>query len=193
MDRRSKSAKLTLTGNLGDVMKESAALALEYIKAHASHLGIDYRVFDHWGIHVHVPEGATPKDGPSAGITIATSLASALTQRRVRDHVAMTGEITLRGRVLPVGGIKEKILAAKRAGITDIVISEENRKDVQDIPEKYLKGLTFHFVSDVHEVFDFALLPELVDDALTLDIPEEPALPVQPVQAAGTACIMSRC
>lgn len=190
---RSKSAKLTLTGNLGDVMKESAALALEYIKAHASHLGIDYRVFDHWGIHVHVPEGATPKDGPSAGITIATSLASALTQRRVRDHVAMTGEITLRGRVLPVGGIKEKILAAKRAGITDIVISEENRKDVQDIPEKYLKGLTFHFVSDVHEVFDFALLPELVDDALTLDIPEEPALPVQPVQAAGTACIMSRC
>ena len=119
---RSKGPKLTLTGNLGDVMKESAVLALEYIKAHADKLHIDYRVFDHWGIHIHVPEGATPKDGPSAGITIATSIASALTQRRVRDHIAMTGEITLRGRVLPVGGIKEKILAAKRAGITDIMI-----------------------------------------------------------------------
>lgn len=163
---RSKGPKLTLTGNLGDVMKESAVLALEYIKSHADKLGIDYRVFDHWGVHIHVPEGATPKDGPSAGITIATSIASALTQRRVRDHIAMTGEITLRGRVLPVGGIKEKILAAKRAGITDIMISEENRKDVEEINERYVEGLTFHFVNDVQEVLQFALLNEKVDNAI---------------------------
>ena len=163
---RSKGPKLTLTGNLGDVMKESAVLALEYIKSHADKLGIDYHVFDHWGVHIHVPEGATPKDGPSAGITIATSIASALTQRRVRDHIAMTGEITLRGRVLPVGGIKEKILAAKRAGITDIMISEENRKDVEEINERYVEGLTFHFVNDVQEVLQFALLNEKVDNAI---------------------------
>lgn len=163
---RSKGPKLTLTGNLGDVMKESAVLALEYIKSHADKLGIDYRVFDHWGVHIHVPEGATPKDGPSAGITIATSIASALTQRRVRDHIAMTGEITLRGHVLPVGGIKEKILAAKRAGITDIMISEENRKDVEEINERYVEGLTFHFVNDVQEVLQFALLNEKVDNAI---------------------------
>lgn len=169
---RSKGPKLTITGNLGDVMKESAVLALEYIKAHADSLGIDYRIFDHWGVHVHVPEGATPKDGPSAGITIATSLASALTQRKVRDHVAMTGEITLRGKVLPVGGIKEKILAAKRAGITDILISEDNKKDVEDISRQYLTGLTFHFVSDVQDVLRIALLDEKVDGALTLDAPE---------------------
>ncbi len=165
---RSKGAKLTLTGNLGDVMKESAVLALEYIRAHADTLGIDYRIFDHWGVHIHVPEGATPKDGPSAGITIATSIASALTQRRVRDHIAMTGEITLRGRVLPVGGIKEKILAAKRAGITDILISEENEKDVMEINERYRKGLTFHFVSDVQDVLKQALLDEKVDNAIDL-------------------------
>lgn len=170
---RSKGAKLTLTGNLGDVMKESAVLALEYIKAHADTLGIDYRIFDHWGIHIHVPEGATPKDGPSAGITIATSIASALTQRRVRDHIAMTGEITLRGRVLPVGGIKEKILAAKRAGITDIMISEENRRDVEEINARYIEGLSFHFVNDVQEVLAFALLKEKVDHAIELTIPKE--------------------
>lgn len=168
---RSKGGKLTLTGNLGDVMKESAVLALEYIKAHADKLDIDYRIFDHWGVHIHVPEGATPKDGPSAGITIATSIASALTQRRVRDHIAMTGEITLRGRVLPVGGIKEKILAAKRAGITDILISEENRKDVEEINERYREGLTFHFVGDVQDVLKFALLDEKVPGAINLDIP----------------------
>lgn len=165
---RSKGAKLTLTGNLGDVMKESAVLALEYIKAHADSLGIDYRIFDYWGIHIHVPEGATPKDGPSAGITIATSIASALTQRKVRDHIAMTGEITLRGRVLPVGGIKEKILAAKRAGITDILISEDNRKDIEDINEKYVHGLAFHFVENVQDVLSFALLDEKVDNAINL-------------------------
>lgn len=170
---RSKGPKLTLTGNLGDVMKESAVLALEYIKAHADKLHIDYRVFDHWGVHIHVPEGATPKDGPSAGITIATSIASALTQGRVRDHIAMTGEITLRGRVLPVGGIKEKILAAKRAGITDIMISEENHKDVDEINERYVDGLTFHFVNDVQDVLRFALLDEKVDNAIELTIPND--------------------
>lgn len=167
---RSKGGKLTLTGNLGDVMKESAVLALEYIKSHADTLGLDYRIFDHWGIHIHVPEGATPKDGPSAGITIATSIASALTQRRVRDHIAMTGEITLRGRVLPVGGIKEKILAAKRAGITDILISEENRKDVAEINERYVQGLSFHFVENVQDVLRFALLDEKVENAVELTI-----------------------
>ena len=174
---RSKGGKLTLTGNLGDVMKESAVLALEYIKAHADSLNLDYRVFDHWGVHVHVPEGATPKDGPSAGITIVTSMASALTQRRVRDHLAMTGEITLRGRVLPVGGIKEKILAAKRAGITDILISEENRRDVADINERYVEGLTFHFVDDVQDVLRFALLDEKVQNAVELTVPADEALP----------------
>lgn len=155
---KSKAPKLTLTGNLGDVMKESAVLALEYIKAHADEFGLDYRIFDQWSIHVHVPEGATPKDGPSAGITIATSLMSALSGRKVRENTAMTGEITLRGRVLPVGGIKEKILAAKRAGIKHILMSKENMKDVQEISEKYIDGLDFHFVEDVKEVFDYALL-----------------------------------
>ena len=160
---RSKSPRLTLTGNLGDVMKESAVLALEYVKAHADRLNRDYRIFDNWSIHVHVPEGATPKDGPSAGITIATSIASALTQRKVRANTAMTGEITLRGKVLPVGGIKEKILAAKRAGITDIVMSKENRKDIEEIKSNYVEGLTFHFVENVDEVLRFALLDEKVD------------------------------
>lgn len=131
---RGKAGKLTLTGNLGDVMKESAVIALEYIKSHIDLLGVDYRIFENWNLHIHVPEGATPKDGPSAGITIATSIASAITQRKVRKNTAMTGEITLRGKVLPVGGIKEKILAAKRAGITDIVICKDNRKDIEEIP-----------------------------------------------------------
>lgn len=165
---RNKTPRLTTTGNLGDVMKESAVLALEYVKAHAELLHIDSRIFDEWSIHIHVPEGATPKDGPSAGITIATSLASALTQRRVRDHLAMTGEITLRGRVLPVGGIKEKILAARRAGITDIVLSNDNRKDILEIPAQYITGLTFHYVETVADVWAFALLPELVPHPLDL-------------------------
>ena len=165
--------KPALTGNLVDVMKESAVLALEYLKAHADKFGIDYRIFDNWNIHIHVPEGAVPKDGPSAGITIATSIASALTQRKVRANVAMTGEITLRGKVLPVGGIKEKILAAKRAGITDILICKENKKDIEQIPEKYLKGVSFHYVEDVKDVLKFALLDEKVDNAIDLTIKEE--------------------
>ena len=169
---KGKGSKLTLTGNLGDVMKESAVLALEYVKAHADYLNIDYRIFDNWNMHIHVPEGATPKDGPSAGITIATSIASALTQRKVRKNTAMTGEITLRGKVLPVGGIKEKILAAKRAGITDIVMCKENEKDIQEIPEMYLKGICFHYVENIQEVWNFALTDELVDHPLTFEIEE---------------------
>ena len=170
---KGKGAKLTLTGNLGDVMKESAILALEYVKAHAETLNIDYRIFDHWNIHIHVPEGATPKDGPSAGITIATSIASALTQRKVRKNTAMTGEITLRGKVLPVGGIKEKILAAKRAGITDIVMCRENEKDILEIPDVYLKGVKFHFVENVQDVWNFALTDEIVEHPIDLSIKEE--------------------
>lgn len=170
---KGKGSKLTLTGNLGDVMKESAILALEYVKAHADTLNIDYRIFDNWNIHIHVPEGATPKDGPSAGITIATSIASALTQRKVRKNTAMTGEITLRGKVLPVGGIKEKILAAKRAGITDIVMCRENEKDINEIPDVYLKGVTFHYVENVQDVWNFALTDEVVKHPLDFSIPEE--------------------
>jgi ATP-dependent Lon protease len=170
---KGKAGKLTLTGNLGDVMKESAVIALEYVKAHVDKLGVDYRIFENWNIHIHVPEGATPKDGPSAGITIATSIASALTQRKVRKNTAMTGEITLRGKVLPVGGIKEKILAAKRAGITDIVMCRENKKDVEEIPDMYLKGVTFHYVENVQEVWDFALTNEVVANPTSFDIPEE--------------------
>jgi ATP-dependent Lon protease len=159
---KGKEHKLTITGNLGDVMKESAIIALEYIKAHSDILEIKPEVFDNWNVHVHVPEGAIPKDGPSAGITMATSLASAFTQRKVRKNLAMTGEITLRGKVLPVGGIKEKILAAKRAGITEIIISEENKKDIDEINEIYLKGVKFHFVHEVIDVFKLALLKEKV-------------------------------
>ena len=153
-------------------MKESAVIALEYVKAHIDALGVDYRLFDQWNIHIHVPEGATPKDGPSAGITIATSLASALTQRKVRKNTAMTGEITLRGKVLPVGGIKEKILAAKRAGITDIVMCAENQRDVEEIPEIYRKGVTFHYVENVQQVWDFALTDELVAHPVQLVVEE---------------------
>ena len=167
---KGKAGKLTLTGNLGEVMKESAVIALEYVKAHVDTLGIDYRIFDNWNIHIHVPEGATPKDGPSAGITIATSIASALTQRKVRKNTAMTGEITLRGKVLPVGGIKEKILAAKRAGITDIVMCKENQKDIEEIPAIYLKGVTFHYVENVQDVWQFALTDELVDNPIEFKI-----------------------
>ena len=170
---KGKAGKLTLTGNLGDVMKESATIALEYVKAHADTLNIDYRIFNNWNIHIHVPEGATPKDGPSAGITIATSIASALTQRKVRKNIAMTGEITLRGKVLPVGGIKEKILAAKRAGITDIMLCEANEKDINEIPEIYRKGVNFHYVKDVQDVWAYALTDEKVKDAIDLTITEE--------------------
>src|SRR5574344_503135 len=170
---KGRGSKLTLTGNLGDVMKESAVLALEYVKSHASMLNIDYRIFDHWNIHIHVPEGAVPKDGPSAGITIATSLASALTQRKVKNNTAMTGEITLRGKVLPVGGIKEKILAAKRAGITDIIMCSENKKNIEEIPDIYLEGLTFHYVENIKEVFDIALTNEMVENPVILSVEDE--------------------
>ena len=162
-----------MTGNLGDVMKESAILALEYIKAHSEDLNIDMRIFENWNIHIHVPEGAVPKDGPSAGITMVTSLASALTQRKVRNSLAMTGEITLRGKVLPVGGIREKILAAKRAGIKDIILCDENRKDIEEIPETYLKGLTFHYVENIREVLKIALLQDKVDHAIEFKFEEE--------------------
>ncbi|MDR3062192.1 MAG: endopeptidase La [Dysgonamonadaceae bacterium] len=155
---KGKGSKLTLTGNLGEVMKESAVLALEYIKSHASSLKIDDEVFDNWNVHVHVPEGAIPKDGPSAGITMATSIASAFTNRKVKKGIAMTGEITLRGKVLPVGGIKEKILAAKRAGIKEIILCRENKKHIDEINELYLKGLKFHYVDDIKEVLDIALI-----------------------------------
>lgn len=170
---RGKGGKLTLTGNLGDVMKESAMLAVEYIRAHADLLAINPEVFDHWNIHLHVPEGAIPKDGPSAGITMATSLASAFTQRKVKANMAMTGEITLRGKVLPVGGIKEKILAAKRAGIKEIILSAQNKKNIEEIQEIYLKGLTFHYVENVKEVFDLAITDEVVANPLDFTIPEE--------------------
>ena len=155
---KGKEGKLTLSGNLGDVMKESAGLALSYIRAHADELGLSEEIFETHNIHIHVPEGAVPKDGPSAGITMATSLASALTGRRVRKNLAMTGEITLRGRVLPVGGIREKILAAKRAGIKEIILCKENEKDILEIPQDYLKGLSFHYVETVSDVLDYALL-----------------------------------
>ncbi|MDE6695899.1 MAG: endopeptidase La [Muribaculaceae bacterium] len=155
---KGKGEKLTLTGNLGDVMKESATLALQYVRAHAEQLGIKEEAFTENNAHIHVPEGAIPKDGPSAGITIVTSLVSAFTGKKVRDKLAMTGEMTLRGKVLPVGGIKEKILAAKRAGITNIVLSEENRRDVEDIEPVYIKGIEFHYVKNISEVLDFAIL-----------------------------------
>ncbi|MCQ2342592.1 MAG: endopeptidase La [Paludibacteraceae bacterium] len=154
----SKTPTLTLTGNLGDVMKESATLALGYIKAHAEQFGIKRKDIDSQAVHVHVPEGAIPKDGPSAGITMTTALVSAYTHRLVRPRIAMTGEMTLRGKVLPIGGVKEKILAAKRAGITDLILCQDNHKDVDEIPEVYLKGLTFHYVKDIQEVIDLALL-----------------------------------
>ncbi len=154
---KGKGEKLTLTGNLGDVMKESAVIALQYVKAHADALGIPAEMFDTFNLHIHVPEGAIPKDGPSAGITMATSIVSAFTGCKVRERTAMTGEITLRGKVLPVGGIKEKILAAKRAGITDIILSEENRRDVEDINGRYVNGLTFHYVNTVLDVMAIAV------------------------------------
>ena len=161
--------RLTLTGNLGDVMKESASLALEYLRAHAFELGLEQEAIDKWNVHIHVPEGATPKDGPSAGITMLTALASAFTQRKVMKNLAMTGEITLRGKVLPVGGIKEKILAAKRAKIKTIILSEDNRKDVEEINARYITGLEFHYVKEMIDVLKLALLKEQVKKPLTIN------------------------
>ncbi|TNF45964.1 MAG: endopeptidase La [Bacteroidetes bacterium] len=161
--------KLTLTGNLGEVMKESAVIALEFLKAHSSWLGLDQEVFDRYNVHIHVPEGATPKDGPSAGITMLTSLASLFTQRKVKNKLAMTGEITLRGEVLPVGGIKEKVLAAKRARIKEIILSEKNRKDIEEINASYLEGLTFHYVQTMKQVLDVALTSDKVKDPVKID------------------------
>jgi ATP-dependent Lon protease len=158
--------KMSITGNLGDVMKESATLALEWIKANANELLISAEVFENYNIHIHVPEGATPKDGPSAGITMLTALSSLLTQRKVKSHLAMTGEITLRGKVLPVGGIKEKILAAKRADIKEIILCVDNKRDVDEINADYLKGIKFHFVDNMNEVLKIALLNEKVENAL---------------------------
>ncbi len=159
---------MTITGNLGKVMKESATIAMEYIKANADNFGIDPSVFDAYNVHIHVPEGATPKDGPSAGVTMLASLVSLFTQRKVKKSLAMTGEITLRGKVLPVGGIKEKILAAKRAKIKEILLCEENRRDIEEIKQEYLKGLTFHYVSDMSEVIDIAITKQKVKNAKKL-------------------------
>jgi ATP-dependent Lon protease len=165
--------RLTLTGNLGDVMKESATIALAYLRAHSNYFNINPKLFDQWDVHVHVPAGATPKDGPSAGITMLTALTSAFTQRKVKPNLAMTGEITLRGRVLPVGGIKEKILAAKRANIKEIILSESNRKDILEIKEDYIKDMQFHYVKTMRDVIDLALLDEQVTDAIDMTLKED--------------------
>ena len=159
---------LTITGNLGTVMKESATIAMEYIKSNAEEFGINPAVFDSYNVHIHVPEGATPKDGPSAGVTMLTSLVSLFTQRKVKKSLAMTGEITLRGKVLPVGGIKEKILAAKRARIKEILLCEDNRRDIEEIKPEYLKGLTFHYVTDMSDVIRLAITNQKVQNAKTL-------------------------
>jgi ATP-dependent Lon protease len=160
--------EMSITGNLGKVMKESATIAMEYIKSNAEEFGIDPDVFSKYNVHIHVPEGATPKDGPSAGVTMLTSLVSLFTQRKVKQHLAMTGEITLRGKVLPVGGIKEKILAAKRARIKVILLCEANRRDIEEIKPEYLKGLEFHYVTEMSEVLELALTKEKVDKAKNL-------------------------
>jgi len=165
--------RLTLTGSLGDVMKESASIALAYLRAHSSYFDINPKLFEQWDIHIHVPAGATPKDGPSAGVTMLTALTSAFTQRKIKPHLAMTGEITLRGRVLPVGGIKEKILAAKRANIKEIILCKSNQKDILEIKEDYIKDLKFHYVTDMREVINLALLDEKVDGALDLTVKED--------------------
>jgi ATP-dependent Lon protease len=164
---------VTLSGQLGDVMKESAMAALSYLRAHAEDYDIDYRIFDNYNLHIHVPAGGVPKDGPSAGITMTTSIASALTQRKVKPHLAMTGEVTLRGKVLPVGGIKEKILAAKRAGIKEIILCYKNRKDIEEIQPAYISDLTFHYVDMVDEVLEIALMKEKVSKAIKFILPEE--------------------
>lgn len=167
--------QLTISGQLGDVMKESAMAALSYLKSNAESLGIDHRVFQQYDLHIHVPAGAVPKDGPSAGITMLTSLASIFTQRKVKDKLAMTGEITLRGKVLPVGGIKEKILAAKRSGIKEIILSAKNKKDIGEIEKSYIKGLTFHYVDSIDQVLKIALLKEKVKNPVALSVSEKPA------------------
>jgi ATP-dependent Lon protease len=159
---------LTLTGNLGTVMKESATIALEYIKSNADIFGLDPEMLSKYNIHLHVPEGATPKDGPSAGIAMLTSLFSLLTQRKIKKNLAMTGEITLRGKVLPVGGIKEKILAAKRANIKEIILCYENKSDIDEIKAEYIEGLTFHYVKEMNEVIDVALTNQKVKNAKKL-------------------------
>ena len=161
----SGKGNLTITGNLGKIMKESATIAMEFIKANSSLLGLSNFHFDIYNIHIHVPEGATPKDGPSAGITMLTSLVSLFTQKRVKKNLAMTGEITLRGKVLPVGGIKEKILAAKRSKIKEIILCEENRKDIEEINQNYLKGLTFHYVKEMEDVINYAIIDQKVKNA----------------------------
>jgi ATP-dependent Lon protease len=166
------NGKITLTGKLGEVMKESALTALSYLKSQYESFGIHPRAFDKWDLHVHVPEGAVPKEGPSAGITMLTALASAFTQRKIKPGIAMTGEITLRGSVLPVGGIKEKILAAKRIGIKEIILSEHNRKDVEDVKKTYIEGLEFHYVKTMKEVIDIALLKEKITHAVNINEPE---------------------
>ncbi len=164
--------KLTLTGNLGDVMKESASIAMAYLRSNSAQFGIDFRVFDAWDVHIHVPAGATPKDGPSAGVTMLTALCSAFTQRKVKAHLAMTGEITLRGKVLPVGGIQEKILAAKRANIKEIILSKSNEKDILEIKADYIKDLKFHYVKEMKEVIDLALSKQKVKNPIDLSIKE---------------------
>ncbi len=169
----SKGTGMTITGNLGNVMKESATIALEFIKANAKELGVDSRVFDKYKIHIHVPEGAVPKDGPSGGIALLTSLVSVYTQRKVKPHVAMTGEITLRGKVLPIGGVKEKILAAKRANIKELIMCEENRKDVEEINPKYIKSLKFHYVTDMKEVVKIAVLDQKVKHPFQFELEDK--------------------
>ncbi|MBW7936839.1 MAG: endopeptidase La, partial [Flavobacteriales bacterium] len=165
--------KLTLTGNLGGVMKESAVIALEYLKSHASDYHIPSKTFENWNVHIHVPEGATPKDGPSAGITMFTALVSAFTQRKVKSRIAMSGELTLRGQVLPVGGIKEKILAAKRADIREVILCEDNRKDVEEINQKYIKGLKIQYVRQLDEVIELALTRDKVRHPLPITAPRK--------------------
>lgn len=165
--------KLTLSGQLGDVMKESAITALSYLKSKADRLGIDHRVFDQYDLHIHVPAGAVPKDGPSAGITMLTAMASVFTQRKVKAKIAMTGEISLIGKVMPVGGIKEKILAAKRAGIKEIILCRKNKRDIEEIDEQYIRGVEFHFVDRVEEVLEIALLKTKVDQPLHFNLQSE--------------------
>jgi ATP-dependent Lon protease len=173
--------RLTLSGQLGEVMKESAGAALSYLKAHASDIKLDYRVFDQYDLHIHVPAGAVPKDGPSAGITMLTSIASAYTQRKVKSHLAMTGEITLTGKVLPVGGIKEKLLAARRAGIKELILCRKNRKDVEEIAERYKNGLVVHFVDNVREVLELSLLPTKVNKPLVFELDDVPPQTAKPL------------
>jgi len=165
--------KLTLSGQLGEVMKESAMAALSYLKSHADDLDIHHKIFENYDLHIHVPAGAVPKDGPSAGITIFTSLASVFTQRKIKGKIAMTGEITLRGRVLPVGGIKEKILAAKRAGIHELILPDKNKKDIEEINQDYIKHLKIHFVKDVSEVINIALLKDKVKNRIKFEVAVE--------------------